>query len=73
MRVAEGNPDVRHIEVDRYKNDFVAVLETNDDAMGFPTFGKLIEYLRSTPINFDGCENGVLLKEWVDRVGMTIL
>lgn len=73
VRVAEGNPDVRHIEVDRYKNDFVAVLETNDDAMGFPTFGKLIEYLRSTPIHFDGCENGVLLKEWVDRVGMTIL
>ena len=73
VRAPEGGPKVRHIEVDRYQNDFVAALGSNDDAIGFATIGKLIEYLRSTPIHFDGFENDVLLTDFVDRLGITIL
>ena len=69
--MADDDPKVRHIEVDRYQNDFVASL--GDEAMAFPTFGKLLEYLRSNPIHFEGCENEVLLTEYVDRLGITIL
>ena len=71
VRAPEGDPKVHHIEVDRYQNDFVASL--GDDALGFATFGKLIEYLRSTPIHFEGCENDLLLTDYVDRLGITIL
>ena len=74
VKAPEGGPKVRHIEVDRYKDDFVAVLGTSEDAMGFPTFRKLIDYLRSTPIHYDGCENDVLLTDYVDRLaGITVL
>ena len=73
VRGPEGGPNVRHIEVDRYKNDYVAVLGTSDDAIGFATFGKLIEYLRSTPIHYEGFENDILLTEYVDRLGISAL
>ena len=73
VRAPEGGPKVRHIEVDRYEDDFVAVLGDSDDALGFATFGKLLEYLRSTPTTFEGCENDLILTEFVDRLGITTL
>ena len=70
VRVEEPDSKVRHIEVDRYQNDFAAAL--GDQSMSFATFGQLLDYLQSTPIHFEGCEHDVLLKDYVDRLGITI-
>lgn len=73
VRMPQDLPKVRHIEVDRYKNDFVAILGTNEEAIGFGTFAKLIEYLRFNPTHFDECKDGILLTDHVDRLGITVV
>ena len=68
-RASGGGPKIRHIEVNRQDDGFVAVCGPFADAEVFTTFDDLIKYLRSTPTHFEGFDSDLTLKDFVKKHG----